>query len=164
MEPSDEQTENTTPQATAEPSATKPVQPTEPSDEAKPDVQAEGEEPIEVTVTATRTEESVDKIPRSVTVITREQIEDQSRFTRNLTNILGRTVPGFSPPTNRTNTFGSTLHGRSIKLGAGELLIGIQNLLNEQYFPVYAQYFAPFDDSSNYAGQGRTLSVGYRIT
>lgn len=52
----------------------------------------------------------------------------------------------------------------SIKLGAGELLIGIQNLLNEQYFPVYAQYFAPFDDSSNYAGQGRTLSVGYRIT
>lgn len=53
VEPSDEQTENTTPQATAEPSATKPVQPTEPSDEAKPDVQAEGEEPIEVTVTAT---------------------------------------------------------------------------------------------------------------
>lgn len=40
VEPSDEQTENTTPEAEAEPSATKPVQPTEPSDEAKPDVQA----------------------------------------------------------------------------------------------------------------------------
>lgn len=40
VEPSDEQTENTTPEATAEPSATKPVQPTQPSDE----------EPIEVTV------------------------------------------------------------------------------------------------------------------
>lgn len=53
VEPSDEQTENTTPEASAEPSATKPVQPTQPSDEAKPDVQAEGEEPIEVTVTAT---------------------------------------------------------------------------------------------------------------
>jgi iron complex outermembrane receptor protein len=51
----------------------------------------------------------------------------------------------------------------SIRLGGGELLIGIQNLFNEQYFPVFAQYFAPFDDSSNYAGQGRSLSVGYRI-
>ncbi len=51
----------------------------------------------------------------------------------------------------------------SIKLGAGELQIGIQNLLNNQYFPVYSQYFAPFFDSANYAGRGRTLSVGYRI-
>lgn len=115
VEPSDEQTENTTPQATAEPSATKPVQPTEPSDEAEPS-QAEGEEPIEVTVTATRTEESVDKIPRSVTVITREQIEDQSRNTRNLTDILSQTVPGLGPPTNRRNTFGSTLRGRGISV------------------------------------------------
>lgn len=76
------------PEAEAEPSATKPAQPTQPSDE----------EPIEVTVTAMRTEEPLEKIPRSVTVITREQIEDQSRFTRNLADILGRTVPGFSPP------------------------------------------------------------------
>jgi iron complex outermembrane recepter protein len=51
----------------------------------------------------------------------------------------------------------------SIKLGRGELQIGIQNLLNNQYFPVYSQYFAPFFDSANYAGKGRTLSVGYRI-
>lgn len=75
-----------------------------------------GEEPIEVTVTATRTEESVDKIPRSVTVITREQIEDQSRNTRNLTDILSQTVPGLGPPTNRRNTFGSTLRGRGISV------------------------------------------------
>jgi iron complex outermembrane recepter protein len=51
----------------------------------------------------------------------------------------------------------------SIKLGQGELQIGLQNLFNNQYFPVYSQYFAPFFDSANYAGQGRTLSVGYRI-
>lgn len=51
----------------------------------------------------------------------------------------------------------------SIKIGQGELQIGIQNLFNNQYFPVYSQYFAPFFDSANYAGQGRTLSVGYRI-
>lgn len=61
-------------------------------------------------------EEPLEKIPRSVTVITREQIEDQSRFTRNLTDILGRTVPGLGPPTNRTNTFGSTLRGRDISV------------------------------------------------
>lgn len=106
VESSDEQTENTTPEATAEP--------TQPSDAS--DVQAEGEEAIEVTVTATRTEEELEDIPRSVTVITREQIEDQSRLTRNLVDILGRTVPGFSPPTNRTNTFGSTLRGRDISV------------------------------------------------
>jgi iron complex outermembrane receptor protein len=41
---------------------------------------------------------------------------------------------------------------------------GIQNLFNEQYFPVYSQFFAFFGDSSNYAGLGRTLSVGYRVT
>ncbi|MDB9322989.1 TonB-dependent siderophore receptor [Nodularia spumigena CS-591/04] len=52
----------------------------------------------------------------------------------------------------------------SIKIGEGELQIGIQNLFNNQYFPVYSQYFAPFFDSANYAGKGRTLSVGYRIT
>ncbi len=103
------------PTTEVEPSATKPVQPTQPSDEAKPDVQAEGEEPIEVTVTATSTEEPLEKIPRSVTVITREQIEDQSRFTRK-TDILGRTVPGLGPPTSRTNTFGSTLRGRDISV------------------------------------------------
>jgi iron complex outermembrane recepter protein len=51
-----------------------------------------------------------------------------------------------------------------IKIGQGELQIGVQNLFNSQYFPVYSQYFAPFFDSSNYAGRGRSLSVGYRLT
>ncbi|YAF95599.1 MAG: TonB-dependent receptor domain-containing protein [Nodularia sp. CChRGM 3473] len=51
----------------------------------------------------------------------------------------------------------------SIKLGQGELQIGMQNLLNNQYFPVYSQYFAPFFDSANYAARGRTISISYRI-
>jgi iron complex outermembrane receptor protein len=52
----------------------------------------------------------------------------------------------------------------SIKLGKGQLQIGVQNLFNNQYFPVYSQYFAPFFDSANYAAKGRTLSVGYKIS
>jgi iron complex outermembrane receptor protein len=53
----------------------------------------------------------------------------------------------------------------TIKLSTtSELQIAIQNLFNAQYFPVYSQYFAPIFDSSNYAGQGRTVSVSYRLS
>ncbi|WP_250123973.1 TonB-dependent receptor [Chroococcidiopsis sp. CCMEE 29] len=85
--------------------------------ESEPEeTEAEQQEEIELVVTATRTEEELTNVPRSVTVITREQIEEQTRFTRNLNDILARTVPGFGPPTNRTNTFGQTLRGRSISV------------------------------------------------
>lgn len=52
----------------------------------------------------------------------------------------------------------------SIQIGKGELQIGIQNLFNSQYSPVYSQYFAPFFDSANFAGRGTTLSIGYRMS
>ncbi|AFZ28685.1 TonB-dependent receptor plug [Gloeocapsa sp. PCC 7428] len=52
----------------------------------------------------------------------------------------------------------------SISLFGGELLIGIQNLFNADYFPVFSQYFAPIYDPLNYKGQGRTISASYRIT
>jgi iron complex outermembrane receptor protein len=74
------------------------------------------DEAIQVVVTATRTEEELQNVPRSVTVITREQIEDQTRLDRNLGDILARLVPGFGPPTGRTNTFGQTLRGRDISV------------------------------------------------
>ncbi|MBD2110309.1 MULTISPECIES: TonB-dependent receptor domain-containing protein [Cyanophyceae] len=51
-----------------------------------------------------------------------------------------------------------------VRLRNGELTLGIQNLLNTQYYPVYSQYFAPFFDSDNRAGQGRTMSLSYRTT
>lgn len=70
----------------------------------------------EITITATRREENINQIPRSVTVIPREEIIRQTNFSNNLTDILGKLVPGFSPPTNRTNTFGSTLRGRGISV------------------------------------------------
>jgi iron complex outermembrane receptor protein len=68
------------------------------------------EDAINVITTATRTEEELQDVPRSVTVIEREQIEEQSRFSRNLVDILGQLVPGFSQPSNRLTQ--PTLRGR----------------------------------------------------
>jgi iron complex outermembrane receptor protein len=49
-------------------------------------------------VTATRTEEQEERVPRSVTVITREEIEEQADISRSLTQILGRTLPELLHP------------------------------------------------------------------
>ncbi|HAJ59256.1 MAG TPA: TonB-dependent receptor [Cyanobacteria bacterium UBA8543] len=82
---------------------------TEADEQSKP--LAEAEEEIEVVVTATRTAENPQDIPRSVTVVTREQIQQQSTISRNLTDILGATVPGFSPPSQTNAT--PSLRGRT---------------------------------------------------
>ncbi len=55
---------------------------------------ADNDKPIELVVSASRTEEDVQRVPRSVTVITREQIEEQTTVNRDLTSILANTVPG----------------------------------------------------------------------
>jgi iron complex outermembrane receptor protein len=55
-------------------------------------------EEIELIVTATRTAQEEEDIPRSVTVVTREQIEEQSQLNTDIGDILGQTVPGFNPP------------------------------------------------------------------
>jgi iron complex outermembrane receptor protein len=85
----------------------------QPTDE-EPPAQAQEEEEIELVVTATRTEEAATNVPRSVTVITREEIEQQATATRDLQDILAQTVPGYGPPTERafTDTTAS-LRGRA---------------------------------------------------
>jgi iron complex outermembrane receptor protein len=85
--------------------AVDPILPTVPEDPTT-------EETIELIVTATRTAQEILNVPRSVTVISREQIQQQTTVTRNLGDILGRTVPGFGPPdfSNRFNA--QTLRGR----------------------------------------------------
>ncbi|MEM8613433.1 MAG: TonB-dependent receptor [Cyanobacteria bacterium P01_H01_bin.105] len=52
----------------------------------------------------------------------------------------------------------------SIKVGPGNLDIGIQNLLNSEYFPVFSQVLGPLDETANNLASGRTLSIGYRVT
>lgn len=67
---------------------------------------------IQVVVTATRTEEDILDVPRSVTVVEREEIEEQARLNRNLYEILGTTVPGFGPPNQSDRNNAQLLRGR----------------------------------------------------
>jgi iron complex outermembrane receptor protein len=53
----------------------------------------------------------------------------------------------------------------AVKIGSGLLQVKVENLLNNQYFPVLSQYLAGFgSDSSNYAGRGLTLSLITALT
>lgn len=70
--------------------------------------------PLRVVVTATRTEEDPLDVPRSITVITREQIDQQTTGSRDLGEILGQLVPGLAPSTGSASTFGQSLRGRNI--------------------------------------------------
>jgi len=81
-----------------------------------PMAEVEETEPIELIVTATRTAEQEEDIPRSVTVITREELEEQTNLTTNLPDLLGKTVPGLGPPTQRFTNFPQTLRGRAVQV------------------------------------------------
>ncbi|URD53272.1 TonB-dependent receptor [Chroococcidiopsis sp. CCNUC1] len=76
----------------------------------------EGEPAQEITVTATRTAEEPQDVPRSVTIINREQIEQQTRLSQNVGEILGKLVPGLAVPTQSSSNFGQTLRGRNIQV------------------------------------------------
>lgn len=66
----------------------------------------------QIVVTGTRTETSVSEIARSTTVVTRDQIEEQAKITKNIGQILAQTVPGLAPSTEALTNFGQTLRGR----------------------------------------------------
>ncbi|MEH1832584.1 MAG: TonB-dependent receptor [Nostoc sp.] len=88
------------------------TQPTPSAQKPQPSVQ--NDEPIELVVTATRTEETLENIPRSVTIITREQIQQQAQLNRNITEILPYLVPGFLAPTGRPGYAGLRGGGVSV--------------------------------------------------
>jgi iron complex outermembrane recepter protein len=73
---------------------------------------AETDEPIELVVTATRTGEELQNIPRSVTVITREQLDQQTKVNRDLQSILSNAVPGLGASSDSQQSFAQTLRGR----------------------------------------------------
>lgn len=78
-------------------------------------VQAQNETSMSVdpvVVSATRTETSVSDTARSVTVIDRDQITEQAKVSRNLSDILATMVPGMGPSTESVTNFGQTLRGR----------------------------------------------------
>lgn len=90
-----------------------PETPTQPEElPTQPETQPEPGEPIRLIVTPTRTEEREEDVARSTTVITREEIEEQTGLSTNLPDLLGRTVPGLGPPTQSASTRTQSLRGR----------------------------------------------------
>ena len=86
---------------------------TTPDNEPTPTVEESTEDDvIELVVTATRTEEESGDIPRSTTVVSREEIEQQSQLSNNLPDILGNTVPGLGPPSQSASNRAQSLRGR----------------------------------------------------
>ncbi len=86
--------------------------------------------PITVT-SATRTETPIDETTVSVTVITREEIEEQSSVNTPVGSILAKTVPGFGQATENLTEYGQTLRGRNFLT----LIDGVPqtNTLNNNY-------------------------------
>lgn len=67
----------------------------------------------EVTVTASRRPEVVDRTPASVQVINAKEIEAQSMVAPSFSSILGYTVPSLGMGSNGTSNTGQTLRGRT---------------------------------------------------
>lgn len=70
----------------------------------------------EIIVTVTRSAEREQDVPRSITVIEREDIENQTGLNNNLQNILGKLVPGLGAPTQSISSFGQSLRGRNVSV------------------------------------------------
>ncbi|MGG6242423.1 TonB-dependent receptor domain-containing protein [Nodosilinea sp. AN01ver1] len=87
-------------------------------------------EALQIVVSATRTAEAVTDIPRSVTVIEREQIEQQAQVSRGLGDILGQLVPGLAPTTGSASQFGQALRGRNVLV----LIDGVPQTTNRNAF------------------------------
>ncbi|MBW4483054.1 MAG: TonB-dependent receptor [Tildeniella torsiva UHER 1998/13D] len=86
-------------------------------------------DPLRVVVSATRSEEEVATVPRSVTVITQEEIQQQTSVSRDLTDTLGALVPGLAPSSERTFTAAS-LRGRNAVI----LIDGVPQNVNVRDF------------------------------
>lgn len=70
----------------------------------------------EVTVTATRSEAAINTVPQTVTIIKREQIEQQAAGGGGLGDVLGKLVPGFGVGRESPSTFGQNFRGRNISV------------------------------------------------
>lgn len=65
-------------------------------------------------VTATRSPVSIAAVPGAVTVVTRDQLEAQSRTTPRLGPVLAQAVPGLGVATENLSNFGQNIRGRAI--------------------------------------------------
>ncbi|MBU2873015.1 TonB-dependent receptor [Marinobacter salexigens] len=68
--------------------------------------------PLEVS--ATRQGIAVDELAHAVTVIDREQLDSQFQTSRNLGEVLAKTVPGMAPASQTLTNFNQSLRGRNL--------------------------------------------------
>lgn len=68
----------------------------------------------EVIVSASRTRETIDQIPSSVSIIGLKTLHQNMNITTNLGDILENRVSGLAPSTGLSSNFGQTLRGRSL--------------------------------------------------
>ncbi|NWN81464.1 MAG: TonB-dependent receptor [Halomonas sp.] len=64
-------------------------------------------------VTATRNKRLTGKTPQKITIITREEIEQQLAITNDPGQVLSNLIPSYSPSRQKLNNTGETLRGRS---------------------------------------------------
>ena len=106
-----------------------------------PEATAQTEAAEEIQIISTRREEPLSEVPRSITVIEREEIERQTIISNDIGDLLGTTVPGFAPPNQNRNTRGQTLRGR-------EALILIDGIPVNSNFRVNRQELRSIDSSA----------------
>lgn len=100
------------------PSETSPEAPPVDPETTDPDAEVpiDEDDEIEIVVTATRTEEETEDVPRSVTVVKREELEQEALAGGDLTTALGKFVPGLGPPTGDGRTRVFDLRGRPAQI------------------------------------------------
>ena len=77
-------------------------------------VSAETSDQDNLVITATRQDLTLRDIPNSVTVIEREQIQQQVAVSRNLAEVLSKVVPGMAPASQTLTNFNQSLRGRNM--------------------------------------------------
>lgn len=75
--------------------------------------QADDDKLSPLVVTATRNKSLVGETPQKVTIITREQIEQQLAITNDPSQVLSNLIPSYSPSRQKLNNTGETFRGRS---------------------------------------------------
>ncbi|HEX6363346.1 MAG TPA: TonB-dependent receptor [Albitalea sp.] len=66
-----------------------------------------------VMVTATRSPKAVEKIPGAVSVVSRQEIEEQLLIAEDISQVLATQVPGYAPSRQKLTSFGESLRGRT---------------------------------------------------
>ncbi|HKX42576.1 MAG TPA: TonB-dependent receptor [Burkholderiaceae bacterium] len=121
-----------------------------------------------VVVTATRGAKAVEKIPGAISVITRQDVQDQLLVSEDPGALLAAQVPGYAPSRQKMSNFGENLRGRNALL----LLDGIPqtNPLRyggrEGYFadPLLIERIEVVSGASAVQGMGATGGIINTIT